>query len=344
MPLRDRLPPGSEPLFLIDGTSYIYRGFYAFGDLSRSDGFPTNALYIVLRLALKILREERPCHVAFVVDGRGPSFRAGLFPAYKAQRQKMPEPLAQQIEPIMEGMKLLGFPVLREEGVEADDTIASLAARFKPRGPVVIVGSDKDLRQCLDRQVFLWDPSGKQERFTTLTDFQADFPPGPCHWADYQALMGDSSDNIPGVPGVGPKTAFEIAAQFPSLELLKDGIEHIKPAWRKKIEPHLDNLFLYRDLTRLKLDAAVGVTLESLAVTPAPRDELVGFLNSYELRSLIRELPAARLECPTAPEPAPVPQPGGGQLSLFGPDPKAAPARAAEPLPLTSPRSPLFLL
>ncbi|MBI4805387.1 MAG: DNA polymerase I [Desulfovibrio sp.] len=337
MPLRDRLPPGAEPLILIDGTSYIYRGFYAFGDLSRSDGFPTNALYIVLRLALRILREERPRHVAFVVDGRGPSFRAGLFPAYKAQREKMPEPLAQQIEPIMEGVRLLGFPVLREEGVEADDTIASLAARFKPRGPVVIVGSDKDLRQCLDNQVFLWDPSGKQERFTSLADFKSEFPPGPSHWPDYQALMGDSSDNIPGVPGVGPKTAFEIVNQFPSLEQLKSGIEQIKPAWRKKIEPHLEDLFLYRDLTRLKLDAAEGVTLESLAVTPAPRDVVAGFLNSYELRSLVRELPADAPLTTAVPAPA-APLPGnGGQLSLFGTEPKPTPERYTEPLDAPTP-------
>ena len=347
MPLKDHFPPGSEPLFLIDGTSYIYRGFYAFGDLTRSDGFPTNALYIVMRLALRLLREERPRHAAFVVDGRGPSFRAGLFPAYKAQRQKMPEPLAQQIDPIMEGIKLLGFPVLREEGVEADDTIASLAARHKGQSPVVIVGVDKDLRQCLDRRVAMWDPSGKQERFTSLEDFLAEFPAGPAYWPDFQALTGDSSDNIPGVPGVGPKTALEVVAQFPSLEELKAGIAEVKPAWRKKIEPHMDDLFTYRELTRLKLDAAPGVTLESLALTPAPRAELEQFLNTYELRSLVRELPRQGETPPllSAAKPGPGASAAngssargaadeGGQLSLFGSAPVKAPA-IAEPLPET---------
>lgn len=291
MPPRDHLPRGSEPLYLIDGSAFIYRGFYAFSDLTRSDGFPTNALYSVLRLGLRLLREERPRYAAFVMDGRGPSFRADIFPAYKAQREKMPEPLAQQMDPIVSGMKLLGFPVLREEGVEADDTIATLAARCKAAGPVVIIGADKDLRQCLDEQVLLWDPSGKQEKLTTLRDFQADFPPGPAFWPDFQALTGDSSDNIPGVPGVGPKTAIEIVAQFPSLEELREGVALLKPAWRKKIEPHLEDVFVYRELTRLKLDAAVDVSLESLAVAPAPREELVEFLNAYELRSLLRELP-----------------------------------------------------
>ena len=292
MPPRDHLPKGSEPLYLIDGSAFIYRGFYAFSDLTRSDGFPTNALYSVLRLGLRLLREERPRYAAFVMDGRGPSFRADIFPAYKAQREKMPEPLARQMAPIVAGMKLLGFPVLCEEGVEADDTIATLAARCKAAGPVVIIGADKDLRQCLDEQVLLWDPSGKQEKLTTLRDFQAEFPPGPAFWPDFQALTGDSSDNIPGVPGVGPKTAIEIVTRFPSLEELREGVALLKPAWRKKVEPHLEDVFVYRELTRLKLDAAVDVTLESLTVTPAPKEEMEEFLNSYELRSLLRELPS----------------------------------------------------
>ncbi|WP_027190285.1 DNA polymerase I [Fundidesulfovibrio putealis] len=329
MPPRDHLPRGSEPLYLIDGSAFIYRGFYAFSDLTRSDGFPTNALYSVLRLGLRLLREERPRYAAFVMDGRGPSFRADIFPAYKAQREKMPEPLAQQMDPIVAGMKLLGFPVLREEGVEADDTIATLAARCKAVGPVVIIGADKDLRQCLDEQVLLWDPSGKQEKLTTLRDFQADFPPGPAFWPDFQALTGDSSDNIPGVPGVGPKTAIEIVAQFPSLEELREGVALLKPAWRKKIEPHLEDVFVYRELTRLKLDAAVDVSLESLAVAPAPREELVDFLNAYELRSLLRELP--REGAPGGQNGSPRPdQPNQpGRASLFDAAPEGGASKGA---------------
>lgn len=341
MPLRDRLPPGPEPLYLIDGTSYIYRGYYAFGDLSRSDGFPTNALFIVLRLALKLLREERPGHAVFVMDGGGPSFRTERFPAYKAQRQKMPEPLARQIDPIIEGVKLLGLPVLRQPGIEADDFIASLAARYKSRRPVVIVGSDKDLRQCLDKQVLLWDPSTKQEKIVTLEDFQAEFPAGPAHWPDFQALTGDSSDNIPGVPGVGPKTAAEIVAQFPSLEQLKEGVAELKPALRKKIEEHMEAAFLYRELTRLKLDAAPDLSLEDMAVRPAPRARTAAFLNSYELRSLVRELPQD--DAPSAPAPAAKPAAApapSGQLSLFGAAPQKRPVHREpapeQPVPLTS--------
>jgi len=339
MPLRDTLPPGSEPLYLIDGSSYIYRGFYAFSEMTRSDGFPTNALFSVLRLGLKLLRDERPSHAAFIVDGRGPGFRHDIFPAYKAQREKMPEPLAAQLAPIAEGMRLLGFPVISEESVEADDTIASLTERFKSRGPVVIIGSDKDLRQCLDRQVLLWDPSGKQEKLTSLEDFLRDFPPGPAHWPDFQALTGDASDNIPGVPGVGPKTAVEVMALYPTLERLRDGLDQLKPAWHKKIAPHIDDAFTYRELTRLKTDAATDIGLEDLRVSPAPREAIAEFLQSYELRSLVREIGNGAAPAQASPPAAPgVPAPSGEQLSLFGAPPRPAPEPApAAPSPLVRP-------
>jgi len=290
MILRDILPFSNEPLYIIDGSSYIYRGYYAFSNLSRSDGFPTNALFIVLRVALKLLREQKPKHALFVLDGRGPNFRHQAFPAYKAQRLAMPEPLAMQIPAIVEGMELFGFPVLSRQGMEADDIIASLAGAYKDSRPVVIVGSDKDLRQCLDRQVVLWDPSGKDEKLVTLEDFLKDFPAGPASWPDFQALTGDSSDNIPGVPGVGPKTAGEIMTKFPTLEDLRQGLEDLKPAWRAKIEPHMEDLFTYRELTRLRLDQAKDISLEQMTVKPAPRERQERFLVNYELRTLIREL------------------------------------------------------
>ncbi|GAB6036687.1 DNA polymerase I [Fundidesulfovibrio butyratiphilus] len=348
MPLRDRLPTPGEPLYLIDGTSYIYRGFYAFGDLTRSDGFPTNALFSVLRLGLRLLREERPTHALFILDGRGPNFRHELFAAYKAQREAMPEPLVQQLAPIAQGLELMGLPVYRQENMEADDAIASLAARYKAKFPVVIVGSDKDLRQCLDASVVLWDPSGKQEKFVTLSDFMADFPQGPAHWPDFQALTGDASDNIPGVPGVGPKTAATVLTQFPTLEALKDGLEDLKPNIRAKIAPHLDDLFTYRELTRLRTDAAQDVTLDSMAVRPARAADLATFLASYELRTLAREAQTLGLQATpakaspsfvqgrSAQTPAGPAHSGQEQLSLLPPKP-AVPAPDLDPDPPTPP-------
>ena len=158
MSLKERLGLSEEPLYLVDGSSFVYRGFYAFSELSRSDGFPTNALFIVLRLLLKLLREERPKYALFCLDGPGPTFRQAIFADYKANREAMPEPLALQMPPIREGVELLGLPLRVAEGAEADDDIAALARRHAPARPVVIVASDKDLRQLLTDRVVHWDP------------------------------------------------------------------------------------------------------------------------------------------------------------------------------------------
>ena len=166
MPLKDRLPLSASPAFLVDGSAFIYRGFYAFRDMSTRDGLPSNALYVVLRMMMKILREEKPAHLAFFLDGKGPNFRNELYPEYKAQRQATPEDLISQIEPVKEALALLGVRVIVSQGCEADDCIASMAARLKAERPVVIVGADKDLRQCLDDNVFIWDPGAKQEKLS----------------------------------------------------------------------------------------------------------------------------------------------------------------------------------
>lgn len=164
MRLQVRLGLKTEPIFLIDGHAFIYRGFYAYPDFKRSDGFPTSAMYIIFKLVLKLLREEQPTYLVFVTDGPGPNFRNQLFEGYKANRLRMPEGLAAQLGPLKEGLMLLGVPVLEAETGEADDYIASLASRFKDERSVVIVGADKDLRQCLDADVVMWDPAQGKEK------------------------------------------------------------------------------------------------------------------------------------------------------------------------------------
>jgi len=258
MSLKARLNLGdAEPLYLVDGTSFLYRGFYAYPDLKRSDGLPTNAIFIVLRILLRILRDERPRYVGFFMDGKGPNFRHALFEPYKAQRPKMPEDLAVQIEPLREAVKLLGLSLTVSEGIEADDCIASLAAAHQTDRPVILVASDKDLKQCLTPNVYLWDPAGKNEKVTSQADFIAELGIQPAQWPDLQALMGDSSDNIPGLPGVGPKTALKVLHDFPTLEALRAAEEagdaRLPESFRKKLEGRMDDVFLYRELTRLRL-------------------------------------------------------------------------------------------
>lgn len=319
MSLKDKLNLQGDPLYLIDGSAFFYRGFHAYPDLKRSDGFPTNALYIVLRVLLKVIKEEKPKYIVFMLDGKGKNFRHELYDQYKAQRPPMPDDLRVQIEPLKEAMAVLGVPLVVSEGEEADDCIASLARRYKSERPVVILGADKDLRQCLDENVFMWDPAGRKEKITSLADFKEDTGLEPAQWADFQALVGDSADNIPGVPGVGKVTATKLMAQYPTLEEIRDNFEQLQPSLKKKMKDELENIFVYRELTRLKVDSCSDLQLDSLKVKPADPGQVSSFLETYEFRSLVRDVrnafPAAASNKASAPKSK---KNDSGQLSLFG--------------------------
>ena len=330
MPLTSRLGFTKEPLFLMDGSAFIFRGFYAFQNMARSDGFPTNVLYIVTRLLLRLLREERPEAMAFIMDGKGPNFRHEMYAPYKAQRSATPEPLIRQLEPLRRAVEALGIPLLVSEGCEADDCIASLTARCKAERPVVIVGADKDLKQCLDENVVLWDPSGKDEKLTTLADFRAENGMEPASWPDFQAVIGDSSDNIPGVPGVGPKTALELFKGFSSLEEIRDRFAAVPPKIRKKLEGQLDDAFLYRKLTTLSLDACPLVDAAALARRPVDIDATLALFEEFELRALARELASADraglLRLPAGSKAAASPAAAPPAVSSAGTDSAASPS------------------
>lgn len=292
MTLQTRLGMQSEPLFLIDGHAFIYRGFYAYPDFRRADGFPTSAMYIVLRLVMKILREEQPGHIVFVTDGRGPTFRHELFSEYKAHRPAMPETLAMQLAPLKEGLRYMGIPVVEAQGCEADDCIASLAFRFKEEHSIVIVGADKDLRQCLDTNVIMWDPAQGKEKIVTLASFEDESGLKPWQWADYQAMVGDAADNIPGIPKVGPKTAMNFLRRFPTLDALRENFDRLTAKEQTLLAPHMEQVFVYRTLTTLRTDQCMDVRLESLALQPMDWPGMDQFLQDYEFRSLVKELHA----------------------------------------------------
>ncbi|MCL1889925.1 MAG: DNA polymerase, partial [Desulfovibrionaceae bacterium] len=303
MPNEAQRPPSSlrrlldlreEPLFLMDGSAYIFRGYYANQSMTRSDGMPTNALYMVLRLIFKIFREESPAYFAFVLDGRGRNFRHRLYPEYKANRQVTPEPLSAQIGPLCALIRSLGLPLVISEDCEADDCIASLARRFSDARPVCILGADKDLRQCLSSKVSIWDPAGKEDRLLTLEDFVREQGFGPERWPDYQALVGDSSDNIPGISGIGPKAASSLLREFTGLEDIFGRLEAVPPALRKKLEGQKDLAFLSRKLTTLQENRCPEIRLEDLRLTAPIEQELLPLLRTYELRSLEREFLSIR--------------------------------------------------
>jgi DNA polymerase-1 len=291
MSLQTRLGLKTEPLFLIDGHAFIYRGFYAYPDFKRSDGFPTSAMYIIFKLVLKLLREEKPSHLVFITDGRGLTFRNELLSTYKANRPRMPEGLAAQLEPLKAGLRLLGIPVLEAEGCEADDCIASLAARFKGGRNVVIVGADKDLRQCLDDNVVMWDPAQGKEKIVTLEGFIEETGLQPAQWADFQAMTGDAADNIPGIPKVGPKTARGFLRRFPSLDLLRANFDRLTAKEQTLLAPHMDQVLVYRQLTTLRIDMCRQFGLDDLVVGPVAEGALA-FFKEYEFRSLLSEFQA----------------------------------------------------
>lgn len=333
MSIRTQLPSGGEPLFLMDGTAFLFRCFYGNPGMKRADGFPTGAIFALGRILLRILKQERPRHFVFFLDGKGPTFRHELYAPYKAQRTATPEPLVQQIAPVSELVRALGIPFIVSDGCEADDCIAGLAHRFKEQRPVVIIGSDKDFKQCLAPGVILWDPAGKAEKVITLESFRDETGLGPEQWADFQAVIGDSSDNIPGVPGVGPKTAEKIFADFPTLEAIRDNVGQLPEKLRDKFSAHMDDIFLFRRLTTLDTSACSGLELADISLAPPCVEEVANLLREYDLRSLLREfMEYSGATGAKAATPPPVPASAAAKNAATDKD---AAARTAE-LPLFS--------
>ena len=341
MSLKQRLGFMEEPLYVMDGNAFLFRGYFANSRMTRTDGFPTGALFIVGRVLLKLLREERPKHFAFIMDGHGRHFRHEIFPPYKANRPAAPEELIMQIEPLQKMVRALGMKVVVSEQCEADDCIASLAAKYGKERPIIIVGVDKDLRQCLTPNVVMWDPAAKEEKLVTLDSFREETGLEPEQWPDVQALIGDASDNVPGVKGIGEKTAEKLFREFRSLEDVRDRMAEVPPTIRKKLEGNEEAMFLYRQLTRLHTDCC-PLPLEDLAVAAMDGGEARTILREFEMSALVRELDSlirqgivTLADAPeagssaTAASPAPArAMRGGSQLSLFDAAP-AVPAPSA---------------
>lgn len=290
MKIEEELKLDTAPIYLMDGTAYIYRSFYSNRHMQRSDGFPTNALVVVTRTLLKILRQEEPSYFLFAMDGKGKNFRNDIYEKYKANREAMPEDLALQIEPIKHMVQALGLRLEVAKGVEADDCIASLAERFRASHPIVIISGDKDLKQCLAPDVVMWDPGSKDEKLLTMTEFEAENGVKPSQWPDVQALTGDSSDNIPGVPGIGPKTAKIIFEKYHSLEEIKEHIAEMTPKIQDKLKDHLEDMFKWRQLTTLKLDACENISLEDLRVGKINVLECERISQEYQMSAVRREI------------------------------------------------------
>ncbi len=276
-------------LVLVDGSSYLFRAFHALPRLTSAKGEPTGALLGVLNMLQKLMREQDSEHFAVVFDASGKTFRDELFKEYKANRPPMDDELRAQVAPLLEAVEALGLPMLRVEGVEADDVIGTLCREARANGMRVVVSTgDKDMAQLVDDGVTL---------VNTMTDSVLDrdgvrekFDVWPEQIVDYLALIGDKSDNIPGVPKVGPKTAAKWLNEYGDIDTLVAKADEIKGKVGESLREHLEQLELSRKLATIRLDVELDCEPAGLARGEPDTGRLRELYERYELRSLLRQL------------------------------------------------------
>jgi len=280
--------PGQPQLCLIDGSSYLYRAFHALPSLTNAANAPTGAVFGVANMLRRLLQEHAPERVAVVFDAPGKNFRHELFADYKANRPPMPDELRAQIQPLHELIDAMGIPRVMVEGVEADDVIASLVEQARGRGLSVLISSgDKDLAQLVDDGVVLEDSmQGKRYDAAAVTE---KFGVGPALVGDLLALTGDSSDNIPGVDKVGPKTAAKWLNEYGSLEKLIESADQVGGKVGENLRATLDQLPLSRALVALKNDVDTGVDLDALNGPRADRARLVELLRHFGFSTWLKQ-------------------------------------------------------
>lgn len=277
-------------LYLIDGSAYIYRAFYALPALTNSKGLQTNAIYGFTTMLTKILREHQPQGLAIVFDEKGPTHRHEEFKAYKAQRPPMPDGMQAQIPYIHKVVEAFRIPVVRRQGYEADDLIGSLARQAEQAGyDVAIVTSDKDMFQLLTPAVRIYDPV--KERWFDEADCRERFGVEPGRVVEVMGLVGDATDNIPGVKGIGEKTAAKLIAEFGTIEGMLARLDEVKPPKTKTLlTEQAEMARLSRKLATIHVDAPIEFHAEDYRVKPLESDQLAPLLRELEFHSLLRTL------------------------------------------------------
>lgn len=280
----------TKPFVLVDGSSYLFRAYYALPPLiTVKERKSTGAIYGVINMLRKLIAEYQPEYIAVVFDPKGKTFRNDLYSDYKANRQAMPDELSQQIKPLFEIIKALGFPLIIKDGYEADDVIATLAKKSKAKGlPVLVSTGDKDLAQIVSDRVTLvntmthrfLDPSGVVEKFGV----------SPEKIIDYLSLTGDKIDNIPSIPKVGPKTAAKWLNEYGSLENIQKQANEIKGKAGENLRAHLHKLPLVRQLVTVISDLPLEEKLTDLKLKSKDSGKLIELFTKYEFKSWLGEI------------------------------------------------------
>jgi DNA polymerase-1 len=304
-------------LYLIDGHALAYRTYFALASagerLQTRDGEPTAGIYGFASVLMRILEQDHPDYLAVAFD-TGKTFRNDLFPDYKATRAKMPDDLRAQIERIRQMVDAFNLPRLEKEGVEADDVLGTIARQAVEKGlGVKIITGDRDLLQLVSERVVVNLAGNKlsEARDFTAADVIETLGVRPDQVIEYKGLVGDKSDNIPGVPGVGEKTAVNLLGQYPNLEEIYAHIDTLKGAMRTRLETGRELAFLSRDLATIRTDVGVSLDLEKARADDLNLPAVEAIFRQLEFRTLIARLPKL------APDYRP-PAVAGGQLSLFG--------------------------
>ncbi|MEN4785155.1 DNA polymerase I [Pantoea agglomerans] len=285
-----------NPLILVDGSSYLYRAYHAFPPLTNSAGEPTGAMYGVLNMLKSLLAQYNPSHVAVVFDAKGKTFRDELFEHYKSHRPPMPDELRAQIEPLHEMVRAMGLPLLAVSGVEADDVIGTLALEAEKKGLSVLISTgDKDMAQLVTPAITLINTMNNTILGPEEVEQKYGVPPALI--IDFLAMMGDSSDNIPGVPGVGEKTAQALLQGLGSMQTIYDNLDKVADlgfrgakTMATKLEQNRDVAFLSYQLATIKTDVELALPCEELTVTEPDTEALQALFSRYEFKRWLSDL------------------------------------------------------
>ena len=282
----------SQRLLIVDGHAYAYRAFYAIRNLRSPAGHPTNAIYGFVKMLAKMKAGLAPTHLMVVWDGGLSAERLAALPEYKAQRPEMPDDLRPQLDGLVGYLQAAGIASFRGDDVEADDYIACLARQAAQAGmSVVIASADKDFMQLVSPQIGLLNPNDKTEAVWTDEQVQAKAGVRPAQIVDWLALMGDSVDNIPGVPGVGPKTAADLLNRFGSVAALYGRLEEVKSEkLRESLRSSAAAVQRNLMLLRLRDDLPCDFVPEALTERPADAGRLAGLFRQWGFNGLLKAL------------------------------------------------------